>query len=196
MLEVGERQLAIDYRFTREQYHEMARSGILHEDDRVELLEGKIFVMSPIGKKHAFVVRRLINLLASRLAGRALVDAQNPLALGEDGEPEPDLMILKPHPSDYADRIPEPDDVLLLIEVADTSVDADKEVKIPLYAKYGVREVWLIDLSEDFVEVYSNPTESSYRNTQQFLPGAKLTVGRFADIVINVGFLFGTDEES
>ncbi len=196
MLKTEDRVLATNYRFTREQYHEMAKSGILHEDDRVELLEGRVVVMSPIGKRHAFVVRRLNNLLAQRLSGRALVDPQNPLALGEEGEPEPDLMILKAHPSDYADRLPGPDDVLLLIEVADSSVDADKEVKIPLYAKYAVPEVWLIDLSEEIVEVYTHPTQSGYSRTKRLHSDDELTVSEFSDIVIDVGFLFGSTQAS
>ncbi len=124
--------------FTVAEYHRMAEAGVLGEDDRVELLEGEIVQMTPIGSRHAACVARLTHLFVDRLQGRAQVNVQNPVHLSERSEPQPDLALLRPRPDFYARAHPGPADVLLLVEVAETSSDVDWTVKIPLYAGAGV----------------------------------------------------------
>ncbi len=150
----GERRL-----FDVDEYYAMAEAGILSDDDRVELLDGEIVFMAPIGSAHAICVGSLTNLLAAELGQRALVWVQNPVRLGSRSELQPDLMLLNRR--DYSDH-PEPEDVLLLIEVADTSIALDRTAKLPLYARAGIREVWIVNLPAQSVEVYSEPVGPEY----------------------------------
>ncbi len=140
--------MATRYRFTVEDYHKMAEVDILGEDDRVELIDGEIIEMAPIGRLHAVCVVRLTDLFGETLRRRAIVWAQNPIGLGERSEPQPDLALLRWRPNFYADADPRPEDVLLIIEVADTSLAYDRDIKVPLYARAGIPEVWLVDLNE------------------------------------------------
>lgn len=152
-------------RFTLDQYHRMGETGILHEDDRVELIEGEIIEMTPIGSRHAGTVGAIDNLFAARLSGRAVVWSQNPLLITRlQSEPQPDVMLLAPRADAYRSRLPEPPDVLLLIEVADSTLTYDRRTKLPLYARAGVAEAWLIDLEANRVEIHRAPGESDYRD--------------------------------
>lgn len=121
-------------KFTVDQYHKMAESGILKEDDRVELIRGEIIEMSPIGTKHAACVNRLVNLLVLLLGKRVIVAPQNPVVLDNNSEPQPDVALLKPRDDFYATAHPQPQDIFLLIEVADSTILYDREEKITLYA--------------------------------------------------------------
>jgi Uma2 family endonuclease len=123
--------------FTVEEYHRMAEAGILSEDDRVELIEGELVTMSPIGSRHAACVARLTALLFP-VGGRGILWVQNPIRLGARSEPQPDVALLRYRPDFYASAHPGPEDVLLVVEVAETSADADRSLKIPLYARYGI----------------------------------------------------------
>lgn len=144
-------------------YHKMAESGILDEDERVELIHGEIIEMSPIGSKHAGHVKR-INALLSRLLGNQLIiSIQDPVVIGEHSEPEPDIAILRYRDDFYTDRHPRPEDVLLIIEVADSSVDYDREIKIPLFASAQIPECWIINLEENKIEVYKKPQNGTYQ---------------------------------
>ena len=125
----------------------MVDAGILAEDDRVELLEGDIVEMAPIGSRHAACVNRLNQLLSTRIAGPFIVAVQNPIRLGEFSEPQPDLAILRPRPDFYSESHPGPEDILLLVEVSDTSAEYDREVKVPAYGTAAIPEVWLVDLA-------------------------------------------------
>jgi len=153
-------------RFTVDEYHAMVRAGILAEDDRVELIDGELLQMSPIGRRHAGCVNRLTRLFVNRAGGLAVVSVQNPVRLSEQSEPQPDLALLRPRDDFYASGHPGPEDILLLVEVAETSADYDRQVKIPVYAKAGVREVWLVDLTGGVVEVYRDPGQEGYRQVQ------------------------------
>ena len=133
-------------RFSVDEYHLMARAGILHKDDRVELLEGEIGEMAPSGSRRAACVDRLTRVLSEGLGRSAIVRVQGPIRLGEHSEPQPDITLLKPQDDFYADATPGPEAVLLLIEVSETTQEYDRQVKLPLYAKWGVPEVWLVDL--------------------------------------------------
>jgi Uma2 family endonuclease len=141
------------HRFTVDDYHAMARAGVLRDDDRVELIEGEIVDMTPIGSRHAAVVDLLTRWLVMGCGTRAIVRVQGPVRLGAHSEPQPDLLVLEPRDDFYQRKPPTGDDVLLLIEVADSSLQYDQAVKLPLYARAGVREVWLVDLVRDEVNV-------------------------------------------
>lgn len=146
------------HKITRDEYHQM---GPIFPTTRLELIEGELFDMAPIGTPHAWAVGQLTRLLnRSRWAEQAFIFCQSPLSL-PDSEPEPDIMVLKL--ADYRRRLPEPADVLLLIEVADSSVQYDRTRKLPLYARHGVPEVWLIDLNTRIAEVHRQPAGDLYQ---------------------------------
>lgn len=144
----------------------MGEAGVFEEDDRVELLEGQIVEMTPIGSEHAGRVNRLNSLLHSKIGDEALISVRNPLQLGDFSEPEPDLAVLEPRPDSYTSRHPAAQDALLVIEVAETSAEDDRSPKVPLYADHSVPVVWLVDLSERTVEVYSNPADGEYGDVE------------------------------
>jgi Uma2 family endonuclease len=155
-------------RFTVEEYYRMAEAGILHEDDRVELIGGEIVEMVPIGSPHQSVVDRLTALMI-RFAGKDYnVRVQGPIRLDERNEPEPDLALLRYREDFYAGAHPGPRDLVLLVEVAETSLGYDRRVKLPLYARFGVPEVWLVNLEEGVVEVYSEPEGNRYASCRTY----------------------------
>ncbi len=178
---------------TASEFTRMSEAGIFHEDDRLELIEGEIIEMSPIGRRHAGRVRRLNNLLARMLGeDEALIDAQNPVVLGDFSEPQPDLALLKPRADFYADEHPQPEDVLLLIEVSDTSLAYDRDVKVPTYARYGIPEVWLADLKGAAVEIYRKPTAGGYAETRRLEdPEDVLSPGLLPQMSLRVRLLVG-----
>ncbi|WP_025321175.1 Uma2 family endonuclease [Deferrisoma camini] len=157
--------------FTVDEFHRMAEAGILGEDDRVELIEGELIEMTPIGSRHAACVKRILHTLAPHSGNPWLLSVQDPIALDPRTELQPDIALLKPRPDYYASAHPRPRDVVLIIEVADTSAAADREVKLPLYAKAGIPEVWLVDLPGGVIEVYRDPGETAYRTAQTLHPG-------------------------
>ena len=160
----------------------MVQAGILGEDDRVELLEGEIVEMAPIGSGHAACVDRLTHLLVRQFAEKSIIRVQNPVHLGERSEPQPDLALLRSRPDFYAKAHPGPEDILLLVEVAETSVELDRDVKLPLYARAGVPEVWLVDLPGERIEVYRKPTPQGYQEVRQVRRGERVASQAFPDI--------------
>src|SRR3989442_11200282 len=149
------------YRFTVDEYERLAQAGVLTQCDRVELLDGDIVEMSPIGDRHASVVARISSVFSERLGRRSIVWGQNPLGLRVvRSVPQPDVTLLRPRADFYAAGRPGPDDALLLIEVMDTSTPTDRSVKLPLYARAGIAETWLVDVGAATVEVYREPTAS------------------------------------
>jgi Uma2 family endonuclease len=160
--------------FSVSEYHLMAEVGILSEDDRVELIEGEIVKMSPIGSRHAACVDRLNRLLNRFTDLSAIVRVQSPIVLDGNSEPEPDISLLRPRGDFYTGGHPMPDDVLLLIEVADTSVERDLEAKLPLYARAGIPEAWLVNLPAETIEVHSRPDGGEYRETVRTKRGETL----------------------
>jgi len=152
--------------FTVTDYARMRETGILAEDDRVELIAGEVRQMSPIGPFHAAVVKRLNTLLNRALDETMIVSVQDPIQLDDQSEPQPDLAILHYRDDYYAHAHPVADDVLLVIEVADSSADYDREEKMPRYAAANIMEAWLIDLAADRVEQYSQPRNGIYRLKQ------------------------------
>ena len=156
--------------FTVAEYYRMADAGILTEDDRVELIEGEILDMGPIGVRHAACVEKAAALVRERVSG-AMVRVQNPVHLSDRSEPQPDLALVRAREDFYVTAHPGPQDVLLLIEVADSSVLYDRNRKIPLYARSGIPEVWLVDLATNAVEVHAAPGNGSYSHVERFERG-------------------------
>ncbi len=151
-------------KFTISEYHHIAETGILLEDERIELIKGEIIQMSPIGSRHAASVRRLTQLFSQKLGQNALISVQNPIFLGDDiSEPQPDLAIVSYRDDFYLDAHPQPQDILLLIEIADSSLTYDREVKAPLYAAAGITELWLVNLIEQRLEIYRQPAANGYQ---------------------------------
>jgi Uma2 family endonuclease len=178
-------------KFTVEQYHKMAESGILTENDRVELIQGEVIEMSPIGRRHASCVARLTRLFTLRLGETATVWPQNPIELDDTSEPQPDLTLLQPRPDFYESGHPQPEDIFLIVEVADTTAKFDRGVKIPLYAKDNIAEVWLVDINQQCIEVYRQPSPTGYKNVQTFQRGQTLSIQAFPDIEITVDQVLG-----
>ena len=161
--------LTTRYRFSVADYHRMADSGILATDDRLELINGEIISMSPIGSRHIAVVNHLTQYLVSMCKAKALVQVQNPILLGDHSEPEPDLSVVKPRDDYYASGLPTAADTLLVIEVADATLEYDRQIKLPLYARHGIAEAWLVDLVTNRVEVHRQPTREGYEQMQRFV---------------------------
>lgn len=176
--------------FTVEDYYGMARAGILGEDDRVELIEGEILEMAAIGSRHAACVKRLNRLLMRRAGDAVVVGVQDPVRLSDLSEPQPDLAVLRPRDDFYESAHPGPDDVLLIVEVALTTLEFDREVKAPLYARAGVPELWIVDLESSVLEVYREPVEGRYETVERLgaedaaspeaLAGVEVPVGEIA----------------
>ncbi len=149
--------------FTVDEYHRLGAAGVLAEKPRTELVEGELLEMAPIGSQHAGWVGHLTRLLVQRTPEDVTVYVQNPLRIGEHSELQPDLALLRPRERPYTEAHPGPEDALLLVEVADSTVTYDRERKIPLYARHGIAEVWLFDLIGGHMEIYLEPSEDGYR---------------------------------
>jgi Uma2 family endonuclease len=179
-------------RFSVEEYHRMAEVGIITEDDRVELLDGEIIEMAPIGPRHASIADRLTRLFTSRLGDRVIVRVGGPILLARDhSEPQPDLTLLRPRADFYSQAHPEPRDVLLTVEVMDTTGDYDRRVKLPLYARGSLAQVWLVDADNEQVEIYRDPTGSQYATRDLKRRGDRLTIAAFPDVPFEVNDAFG-----
>lgn len=178
-------------RFNVDEYHRMAEVGILTEDDRVELLGGEVVQMSPIRSRHAACVKRWNRLLSEQLASDWVLGVQDPIRLGTNIELQPDLSVLRLQEDYYANELPSPEDVLIVIEVADTSLSYDRGVKIPLCARAGIPEVWLVDLSAEVVERHSEPSESGYDLTARARRGDSLASTVIPDLSLRAEDVLG-----
>jgi Uma2 family endonuclease len=179
------------HRFTADEYHQMAEAGVLRDDDRVELIEGEIVDMTPIGPRHGAVVNRLNHALARACGERAIVQIQGSIRLGLHSEPQPDVALLRPRPDYYESALPGPESVLLLIEVGDTSLAYDRGVKLPLYARAGIRETWLVDLEASRVEVHLEPGPEGYRRSETRGPGDRLAPMALPGVSLSAVEIFG-----
>ncbi|WP_154858579.1 Uma2 family endonuclease [Cyclobacterium xiamenense] len=157
-----------------EEYHQMGEMGILKPDDRLELIHGEIYEMSPIGSKHASIVNKLASLLNELFKNKAVVGVQNPVQIDDRNEPEPDISLLNYRTDYYASAHPAPADVLAIIEVSDASIRFDREVKLPLYASHGILEYWMIDLGNNWIDVHTNPKKGTYASIRRYLPGEEI----------------------
>lgn len=177
--------------FTVHEYYRMAEVGILSEDDRVELIEGKVITMSPIGSRHAACVKRLNSLLSREVGQSALISVQDPIRLDDYSEPVPDVALLRSRDDYYAKEHPAPADVLLIVEVSDTSEEYDRNVKVPLYARAGILEVWLINLLKNFIQIYTQPESGKYKSVRKVKSGEIITVQSIPNLTIAVDAILG-----
>ena len=184
-------------RFTVDDFDRMIAAGIFSEDERVELIDGVIVEMTPIGDAHASCVLRLNHLLNARLQGRAWVQVQGPIRLHADdpSRPEPDLTVVRPREDYYRRERPRADDILVVIEVADTSAERDRRIKLPKYARAGIRDCWLVNLEADCLLVGREPQPGGgYGSEVELRRGARVTVPGFPDVVLTVDEVLGPSE--
>jgi Uma2 family endonuclease len=177
--------------FNVDDYYRMAEAGLFSEGDRVELIEGEVIEMSPIGSHHAGCLTRSSAVLNRRFGHLAIVSVQNPIRLGEFSEPQPDLALLTPRKDYYSNSHPTAADVLVVIEVADTSADYDRNVKLPLYARAGIPEAWLVVLPKDLIEVHSQPKNGKYQKVQRLKRGKTLTSPTVSGLSLTVDEILG-----
>ena len=178
------------HRFNVTEYYRLAETGILPPGARVELLDGEIIDMSPIGPFPGGVTNFLTKLFVMAARDRWEVSVQNPVRLSNRSEPQPDLMLLKPTPDGYRKRLPQPDDVFLLVEVSDTTLALDLSEKLPVYGRAGIAEVWIVNLNEETVEVYHDPHFTGYASKTVFHAGEQVPALAFPDLTVSVTELF------
>jgi len=163
--------------WTVDEYHRMGEAGLLANEDRVELVEGELVQMAPIGSEHAGSVGALTRLLVMAVGERAIVFVQNPVRLDEHSEPQPDFAVLKPRADEYHSALPTAQDVLLIVEVADSSLAYDRGLKLELYARHGIPEVWVVNLPAEEVEVFRGPSGGGYTSHAGFGRSSMLGLG-------------------
>ncbi len=173
-------------RFTVAEYYAMAEAGILAPDERVELLDGDVIAMPPIGDWHASRVKRLNNFMLPPLQGRAIVSVQDPTRLDDASEPQPDVMLLRWRDDFYEGGHPGPADVLLLIEVSDTTVDYDRSAKLAAYASAGIPEVWIVNRPNHRIESYADPSGDGYATVRHYGAGESIAPQAFPDVMLEV----------
>ncbi len=184
MLDVPRRRLSVA------EYDRMGEAGILGPDDRVELIEGELIAMAPIGSYHVGSVIGLNHSLVVATDGRALVSVQNPIRLDDHNEPQPDFALLRPREDGYRNALPGPPDILLAIEVADSSLAFDRTVKAPLYARAGIPELWIVDLAGARVLVLRDPSPEGYRDVTEVLGGTVLEPSLLPGVRVGTDSLF------
>lgn len=178
-------------RFSVEDYYCLAEIGLIGPDERTELLDGEVVFLMPINSPHAGCVNRLTRTLSRHLSEVAIIAVQNPVRLDRFSEPQPDISVLRLRDDSYGNSHPEPPDVFALIEVADSSLDLDRQLKVPLYAEAGIAEVWLVDLVNSAVEVYREPDARGYRSVVRSGRGAVLHLASFPDVSLAVDEILG-----
>jgi Uma2 family endonuclease len=178
-------------RFNVTEYYQMAKAGVLKPDDRVELIEGEIIKMSPIGSPHAACVARTSDALREVVKSRTIMWVQNPVRLDDFSEPVPDIALLKSRKDYYATRHPLPPDVRLIVEVADSTLLTDRNIKVPLYARAGIVETWLVNLPKQMIEVYSDLLNGKYRNCRKFKRGDVVKSATVGGLSVRVDEILG-----
>ncbi|MEW6493649.1 MAG: Uma2 family endonuclease [Cyanobacteriota bacterium] len=182
-------------RFTIDEYHRLAELGFFTEDDRIELIRGEIMQMAAKGTPHTNCCRDLLEELAGLLAGRAKLQCQDPIVLPSNSEPEPDFAILRKRADNYRFALPKADDVLFVIEIADSTLKYDQEVKVPLYAEAGIPDYWIFNLVKNHLEAYSEPYQElkgnfGYSIKRIVLPNQALALPCFPDLSLDLSKVF------
>ena len=177
--------------FSTDEYHRLGEVGVLTEDDRVELIGGEIVQMIPIGSGHAGCVKWLAHAFNQHLCDTAIVSVQDPVSLGAHDEPQPDVALLQPRADCYRSAHPTAENILLVVEVADTSAAYDREMKIPLYARFGIREAWVVDITGECVECYLEPSSEGYRKSQSYQRGQSISPNAFSELALAVDDILG-----
>lgn len=168
------------------EWHRMGEAGVFSENNHIELIDGEILDMAPIGSNHAGHLKRVTNQLYSLLFGQVIISVQDPVQLSIYSEPEPDLMLLKPNADFYSTRHPNADDVLLLIEVSDSTLAFDQNQKLQLYARHNIPEYWIVNLIDNCLEVYRKPYGESYEQKTTLRTGDNITLSQLPDMSISV----------
>jgi len=181
-------------RFSVDEFMRLAEAGILAEDDRVELIWGEIVEMSPINVAHASTVDRIAYLLSKALGGQVILRIQGPVQLSKKSLPQPDITVLKARDDFYREQHPRPEDTLLLIEVADTTISYDQAVKGPLYGAAGIVDYWIVNLQARQVEVYREPRPNGYRSLTIYAPGETLSPLAFPDVALDIEEILGKED--
>ncbi len=197
MLPLGAKFMSIAQakRFTVEEYHKLVELGFFHEDDRIELINGELIQMVSKGKAHETCLRNLLRELPKLVGDRAILQSQAPISLPPNSEPEPDFAIVKNRDDNYLSAHPSPADVLLVMEVADSSLSYDQDVKIPLYAQAGISNYWIFNLFDNYLESYSEPYQdtkgkSGYSNKRIVLPNQVIALPCFPDLTVDLSRIF------
>ena len=178
------------HRWTVDEYHRMGEVGLLDPDVRVELIEGEIVEMAPIGDAHAAISNRLNRLLVVTVGERGIVAVGNPVRLSKNSEPQPDFTVLRSR-GDYETRGPRPEDVMLAVEVSDTTLRRDRRVKLALYARARIPEFWIVNLETREVEIYRSPADDTYASVERKGPGDVATVDAVPGVTIPIGQILG-----
>lgn len=176
--------------FTREEFQQMADAGIFKPTDRLELIRGEIIEMARPGRRHQAFVDNLTELLVLRLARRAIVSVQNPLALDDYSQPQPDLKVIRRRSVPYKEREAFAEDTLLVIEVSDTSLRYDRSTKLTLYAEFGIPEYWVIDCNAESIEIHRSPDGGRYREVTLVSGDATVTLQAFPDVTLTLAEIF------
>lgn len=177
-------------RFTVGEYHRLAEAGVLQANDKVELINGEILQMSPTGSNHSGIINHLVRHFG-KLGELAVLSVQNPIRIEDHGEPEPDIALLKPRIDLYKGSTPEPKDVLLLIEVADTTLAFDLNVKRSYYATYGIHELWIVDVVREVIHVCHAPSRDTYQKVTEVKGNDELAPQAFPDFKASVHGMIG-----
>jgi len=177
-------------RITTNRYQMMVAAGVLTKYDRIELIEGDMLDMAPIGLRHSALTSRLHELFVLAVLRSATVVSGGPVNLGEYSEPQPDLMLLKRRADFYSGKFPEAADVLLLIEVSDSSLAFDQGVKLNLYARYGISEYWIVDVEGERIVTYRKPTVKGYVGKSEFAAAETVVPQAFPELKIAIGEIF------
>jgi Uma2 family endonuclease len=178
------------YQWTVSDYHRMGGAGIFHEDSRVELIEGEIIDMAPIGSNHAGIVSYLTRQFGLAVGERAIVWPQNPIVLDKHSEPQPDMVLLAPRNDFYRNAHPRPADVLLIVEVSDSTLRYDRRIKIPLYARHGIPEVWLVDVEHEELSLFRKPAKGHYQDVIGPAPLGVTTPDQLPEVAVDLSGLF------
>ncbi len=182
------------HRITVAEFERMIAANVWLEDEHLELIEGELIAMSPLNAPHAHAVQVLLYIFIRRLQQQALVWAQNPMRLEDGSRPEPDVMLLRYRADFYRDRLPTPPDVLLVIEVSDTTLDYDRETKSRIYARAGIPELWIMDLNGERLIVFRSPENGEYTRIESLRSGATLAPLALPDLVLSVDEILGTSQ--
>ena len=181
-------------RITVEEYEVMYEAGVFKPDERLELINGEILKVAPMNAPHISYVIRLSRIFTERLTKRAIVSTQLPIVINEESEPEPDISILRWRSDDYFSGKPKAQDVYLLIEVASASLLFDRRVKLPLYARVGIPEVWIVNVQARQLEVYRNPKGEAYSESRVLKPSDKIALLAFPDVEVRLSEVFITPD--
>ena len=177
------------YHWSVQEFHQLAEKGIFNEDDRIELISGELLEMAPIGSDHAGHVKQLNRFFNQRLADKVIVSVQDPIILDDDSEPQPDLALLRWRDDFYKPANPSAADVLLIIEVSDSTIEFDRNTKVPLYASHNIPEVWIINLNKRRVETYRKLRDGEYSEIAHHHEG-KIVPELIPEATIEIAQLF------